>query len=394
MTVVHRFEGGRRTMRLALAVGVVGLVATGVGAVLDVRAALFGYLVGFTYWLGLALGTLILVAIFHVSSARWPVVVRRVLEVTAATVPLFAVLFLPLAAGMARLYPWVLPAEVTDAHLRELLAHKRPYLNVPFFLVRALLYFAVWSVVAHLLLRYSRAQDDGADVRWTVKQRRLGGGALPLLGLTFSFMTLDWMMSLEPAWSSSLYAVYVFAGAFAGALALAVVVAWRAWDGGHLAGLLHEGHFQRLGTLLFAFVCFWAYIAYSQYMLVWVASLPEEVAWYRPRTGGAWRPVALGLALGHFVVPFFLLLFRKLKRRPRVLAAVALWVLVMHAVDTAWLLLPALSPDAVGVPWQCVTALAGVGGLAVAFALWRVRGGHAVPVGDPYLYHSLQVKKT
>jgi len=392
MTVLQRFTGGRRAMLLSAAVGAVGLVATGLGALVDVRTALFGYLVGFTYWLGLALATLILVATFHASKARWPVVVRRVLEVTAGTVPLFLLLFVPLAAGMGTLYPWVSP-EGADAHTHLLLEHKRPYLNAPFFLVRALVYFAVWGAVAHLLLSYSRAQDESGDVRWTVKQRQVGGGTLPVLALTFSFMTLDWMMSLEPTWHSTIYGLYVFAGAFAGAFALVIVVAKRARDGEHFGSLLHEGHFQRLGTLLFAFVCFWAYIAYSQYMLIWVASLPEEVGWYRHRTDGPWRWVALGLGLGHFAVPFLLLLFREVKQRPGVLAALALWVLAMHAVDTAWLLLPALSPAAVVLPWTCLTALAGVGGCAVAFALWRVRGGYPVPVGDPYLYHSLQVKK-
>lgn len=394
MTVIQRFTGGRRAMLLSATVGAGGLLATALGALLDVRTALFGYLVGFTYWLGLALATLILVATFQASNARWPVVVRRMLEVTASTVPLFVLLFLPLVAGMGTLYPWVSPAVDLDPHTHHLLVHKQPYLNVPFFLVRALAYFVVWGVVAHLLLRYSRAQDETGDLRWTLKQRRVGGGTLPVLALTFSFMTLDWMMSLEPTWYSTVYAIYVFTGAFSGAFALAIVVAKRARDGQHFGSLLHEGHFQRLGTFLFAFICFWAYIAYSQYMLIWVASLPEEVSWYRPRTTGAWAWVAHVLVLGHFVVPFLLLLFRKLKQRPGALAAVSLWVLLMHAVDTVWLLLPALSPDVVVLPWTCVTALVGVGGLAVAFALWRVRGGYTVPVGDPYLYHSLQVKKS
>ncbi|XXF78118.1 hypothetical protein P2318_34505 [Myxococcaceae bacterium GXIMD 01537] len=391
--VVPRFEGGVGLMRAAGAVGAVGLGATALGALGDARAALFGYLFGFTYWLGLAVATVILVAVFHASKARWPVVLRRVLELTGATVPLFLVLFVPIALGMRALFPWVEPGPGVDAHTLELLRHKAPYLNVPFFLGRAFGYFAVWGGVAFLLLRYSRAQDAGGELRWTMLQRRLGGGALPALALTFSFMTLDWMLSLEPTASSTLYGLYVFAGAFAGSFALVIVVARRGRDGEHFGSLLNEGHFHRLGTFLFAFVCFWAYLAYSQYMLVWIATLPEELAWYRVRTRGLWGAVAVVLAVGHFAVPFFLLLSKRLKRSPGALAAVALWVLAMHAVDTAWLLLPALSPETFVLPWTCLTALVGVGGLAVALGLWLARGGYTVPVGDPFLYHSLQVRK-
>lgn len=392
--VLPKFEGGGRAMMLSGAVGAVGLVATALGALLDVREALFGYLFGFAYWLGLALATLILVATFHASKARWPVVVRRVLEVTAATVPLFVVLFLPLLLGLGRLFPWVSPPASLDPHTHELLEHKKDYLNVPFFLVRALVYFVVWGGVAHLLLRWSRAQDADGDLRWTVKQRALGGGSLPFLSLTFSFMTLDWMMSLEPTWYSTIYGLYVFSGAFMGCFALVILVALRARDGTHFGSLLKEGHFLRLANFMFAFVCFWAYMAFSQLILIWVATLPDEVTWYQPRTSGAWGWVFALLAVGHFVLPFLLLLQRRLKEDPRTLAAMALWLLLMHAVDVWWLLLPALSPNAVTLPWTCLTSLVGVGGLAVAFALWRVRGGYTVPVGDPFLYHSLQVKKS
>ncbi|MBU8897289.1 hypothetical protein DRW03_17185 [Corallococcus sp. H22C18031201] len=388
-----RFEGGQRLWMSSAGVGVVGLVATGVGALLDVREALYGYLFGFIYWLGLCLGTLLLLASFHASNARWPVVLRRTLEVTGATVPVFLVLFVPVGLGMARLYPWVTPSPELGEHALQVLAHREPYNTVPRFLLRAVGYFLAWGLVGHFLLRWSVRQDTEGSTRWTAWQRRLGSGALPVIGLAFSFMTLDWLMALDATWQSTVYGIYVYSGATVGALALVVVAGVATRDTQHFGRLLTPGHYQRLGTLLFAFICFWAYIAYSQYMLIWVASLPEEVTWYLVRMHGGWGAVSWALILGHFVLPFAVLLSRELKQRPRALAGVALWMLLLHAVDTAWLVLPALSPSRAHLPWTALTAWVGVGGCAVAFAVWRSRGMYPVPVGDPFLVHSLQVRQ-
>ncbi|NVJ20801.1 hypothetical protein HUW62_06185, partial [Myxococcus sp. AM011] len=351
-----RFEGGQRLQAISAGLGVLGLVATALGALLDVRRALFGYLFGFSYWLGLCLGALLLLAIFHATKARWPVVLRRALEVTASTAPLFLLLFIPLALGMRHLYPWVAPSLELGEEALHVLAHRRPYNNLPFFLARAALYFVTWGLVGHLLLRWSVRQDATGDLRWTSWQRRLGGGALPALALTFSFMTLDWMMSLEATWQSTVYGIYVFSGAFVGAIALMVVAGEATRQTQHFGSLLSPGHYHRLGTLMFAFICFWAYIAFAQLLLIWVAGLPAEVGWYRVRLRAGWGDVSLLLLLGHFVLPFGALLSRELKSRPRYLAIVALWMLAMHAVDVAWLLFPALSPERLAVPWTALTA--------------------------------------
>lgn len=390
--VLPRFEGGQRALIISAALGILGLVATAAGAFIDVRHALAGYLFGFTYWLGLSLGALLLLATFHASKARWPVVMRRTLEVAGAIAPLFVLLFVPLVLGMRHLFPWVAPTADLGGHTLHVLEHRRVYNNVPFFLVRAVLYFVTWSVVGYLLYRWSVQQDTTGDVRWTLWQRRLGGGSLPALGLTFSFMTLDWMMSLDATWESSIYAAYVFSGAFVGGLALMIVLGAATRDTRHFGSLLSPGHYHRMGTLLFAFVCFWAYIGYSQFMLIWVAGVPEEVTWYRVRLDDGWAVLSLVLVLGHFVIPFGLLLSRQLKARPRPLAVVSLWMLLMHAVDVAWLLFPSLFPEHVVIPWTAFTAWVGVGGLSMAAALWLSRGGYPVPVSDPYLVHSLQVR--
>lgn len=386
---VQRFQGGRRAVLAGAVVGALGLLATLLGGLADARQALFDYLFAWAYWTGLCVGALALLATFHTTGARWAVALRRALEQVAGAMPLLALLFLPVALGMRELYAWMRPTPELGEHALHLLAHKRPYLNAPFFLVRAAVCLAAWWAVSALLLRWSRRQDASGALETLVWQRRLAAGALPVLGVTLSFALQDWLMSLEPNWESTVYALYVFSGAFAGALALLSLLAALLRGPTQFGALLGPGHYQRLGTLLFALVCFWAYIGFSQYLLIWIASLPREVPWYRARLGGGWGTVAVLVALLHFALPFFLLLSRKLKQRPRALAGVALLILLAHVLDTYWLVLPALHPGGLSFHWTSVTAFLGVGGLALAFTAWRARGDYPVPVRDPYLLHSL-----
>ncbi len=389
--VLPRFEGGQRLVLGCAAVGTLGLGLTALGLTQNTRETLFSYHFAFTYWMGLALGALLLLATFHAARARWPTAVRRPLELGAATLPLFALLFVPVVLDLSPLFPWVHPPADLPPHAREQLLSKAPYLNVPFFLARTVLYFTVWSAVAWLLLHWSTRQDESGDVDLTVRQRRLSAGGLPVLGLTTSFAAVDWLMSLEPRWVSSVFSAYFFIGTWVGALALLVVVAASARGAGLFGALLGPTHFRLLGTLLFAFVCLWAYIAFCQYMLIWVADLPEEVPWVLARTEH-WRPVAVVLVLGHFALPFLLLLQRRLKADRRLLAVVALWLLAMHALDTWWRVMPALHPERPTLHWTSLTAFVGVGGIAAAAALWLARGRYTAPVGDPFLLHSLKVK--
>ncbi|MCE9670221.1 hypothetical protein LY474_20700 [Myxococcus stipitatus] len=396
LDVVPRHDGGWRTLVGAGGLGALFLLATLAGGRASPREAAYGYLFAFSWWLSLGLGALIILASFHASRARWPTVLRRPLELMAACGPLFACFFVPVALAMPWLFPWVSPPSDLGAHGLHLLAHKRPYLNVPFFLVRAVLYFLVWSVVGGLLWRWSVRQDAEAGIspegiRLTQHQRRLAAGTLPLVVLCLSFASLDWMMSLEPLWLSTVYALYVGCGAVVAALSTVALLAAGGRGPGGFGALMGPRHFRRLGTLLLAFVCLWAYCAFSQFMLIWIASLPEEVTWYRARLDGGWRALAVLLAVGHFGVPFFLLLSRRIKEHPRSLAAVSAWLLLMRVVDHYWLVLPALHPGRASFHWTSVTAWLGLGGLSVAAVLWLARGGYTVPVRDPFLLHSLRV---
>ncbi len=384
------YTGGRRLALAAAAVGVAGLGLTAAGAALDPRRALFAYLVAFVYWLGIALGALILLGAFHAANARWPVVLRRFLEHLPAVLPLFLVLFVPILLGRHQLFPWSQP-EALEGELRHLVEHKRPYLNLPFFVVRAAVYFGVWMGVAELLRRWSIRQDAAGGVTLTRWQRRLGAGSLPFLALTLSFAAFDWMMSLDPKFFSTIFGVYWFAGSFMAAFAV-IIIAGRVTQGdrSQFGAHLSEEHFHALGKFLLAFVAFWAYTAFSQFLLIWIANVPEEVPWFILRIEGGWKPVAVFLALFHFLVPFFLLLSRDLKRSPKALSWMAGWMLLVHWVDLYWLVMPHL--DAGGPrlsPWD-VTAFVGVGGAAVAFLVFRMRGSAPVPVKDPYLADSLR----
>ncbi len=384
------WHGGRRLLSLAGGLAVAGLGLTLVGGLFDARRALFSYLVAFVYWLGIALGVLILLGAIHATNARWSVVVRRFVENASHALPVFVVLFVPVAAGMKLLFPWAAPAAL-KGELARLVAHRAPYLNPSFFLARAAIYFAVWIGVAWALRTWSLRQDQAGEPALLLRQRRLGAGALPFLALTMTFAAFDWMMSLDPRFFSTIFGVYWFAGSFMAAFAVTIIaaVATRP-DPTGFGHHMNVDHFHALGKLLLAFVAFWAYIAFSQFMLIWIANVPEEVPWYILRIEGGWLWLGAFVALFQLLVPFFLLLQRGITRNPRRLAWVGAWLLLVHWVDLYWLVMPHLHP-AGPRPWIFdLTAFLGVGGAAVAFALVRMRGTASLPVRDPYLEASLR----
>jgi hypothetical protein len=384
------YTGGRRAALRAGVVGVAGLALTALGGVFDARRALYAYLVAFTFWLGIALGALILLGSFHASNARWPVVLRRFVEHVPAVIPLFLVLFVPILLGRHQLFPWTTP-DALEGELRRLVEHKRPYLNTSFFVVRAIFYFASWVVVAELLRRWSLRQDAAGGITLTRWQRRLGAGSLPLMALTVSFAAFDWIMSVDPRFYSTIFGAYWFAGSFMCAFAvIAIAAAVTRGDPTQFGSQMSAEHFHSVGKFLLAFVAFWAYMAFSQLLLIWIANVPEEVPWLILRINGGWLGVGVFLVVGQFLVPFFLLLSRDLKRSPRALAWVAAWTLLAHWVDMYWLIMPHLDPGGPRPSLWDLTALVGVGGVAVAFTIWRMRGWAAVPVRDPYLDDSLR----
>lgn len=391
-----KFDGGRTAMMAGAVVGVAGVALTLAGLALgegQARAAMFSYLFGFTYWVGLALASVVLLQIFHAVRAKWMVVLRRAVEVNAGTVLLFVLLFIPLAVGLKHIYLWVDPPANLPREAVHLLEHKRPYLNVGFFIARSLVYLLLAGFVAQRLFKLSTRQDQSGDVALTARQRRVAVAALPFIALCFSFAAFDWLMSLDPLWFSTIFGVYYFAGSFLGAISLLVVITDRAGGKSFYGELVSPDHIHSLGKLMLAFTCFWGYIGFSQFLLIWIAALPEETPFYLVRMRTNWAAVGIFLIVGHFVVPFAALLSRSLKRNRSRLALVALWILLVHAVDLYWLIMPTLNPEGLVFHWTVLPAFLGVGGLAVAFGIWRMRGHHTVPVRDPYLADSLAYRQ-
>jgi hypothetical protein len=369
------------------AVAIVGLLlclAFGRGEA--ARQLYFSWLVAFVFFFSIAIGCLYFVLIHQATQAGWGVVVRRFAENAAATLPLFALLFLPIAFGLQELYPWA-RQELVDAD--HLLQHKQPYLNAGFFFIRAAVAFLVWSGLAWWFLGMSRSQDEHADTSVSARMRRWSAPALIPLALLHTMTSFDWLMSLDPHWYSTIFGVYVFSGSFMAAFAFLALVPIGLQKAGLLRETVTTEHFHDLGKLLFAFTVFWAYIGFSQFFLIWYGNIPEETIWFRHRLHGSWTAVSLLLAIGHFGVPFFFLMPRSVKRNPRLLGIGAGWMLLMHLVDVHWIVMPSLHDHGVGLSVLDLAALMAVGGAFVAAFGALLRRHALVPLGDPRLPESL-----
>ena len=348
-------------------------------------ASAFAWLLAVLCALTTALGALAVALVCDACGAVWFVPLRRAAEACAAALPAIALLFAPLLAGLARLYPWAGPPPA-DAHLRVLLAHRHAWLNPTAFAGRAALLFIAWLVAAEVLRRWSHRQDAPGAPDRSARRRGLAAACLLPLALTVTLAAVDWMMSLETTWASTIYGLHVLVGAFAAGTAAIILITARWRRRGRLPEEVGAEHRHALGKLLFAAVVLWAYLAFMQLLVAWMGDLPDEAAWYLPRLAGGWGAFALAVLGAHFIVPFALLLGRAAKRAPRVLVAGAVLVLTAHAADLAWLVLPAGPPGLVGgLAWRCLAAMLAVAGTAAALAAWRARGVSGLPTGDPDL---------
>jgi hypothetical protein len=370
LTVTDWHEPLARVQRIALLAGIGGLVLCIGGLLLDAQRVYAAYLVAFLFWLGISLGSLAWVMIYHLTGGNWGLVIRRLLEASGRLTLLAVLFFLPLLPGLDDLYVWMRPAAVqADA----LLQHKQPYLNLPFFLARAVFYFIVWALLAWQLNRWSRQQDRSQEPTLVDRLRRLSGPGLAVYGLTITFAGVDWVMSLEPDWFSSIFGVLVAAGEALSALALTTMV--LAWLAAYppLSTVVTRQHFGDLGNLMLAAVLFWAYIAFAQFLIIWSGNLPEEVTWYLHRLEGSWQAWALFVLLFGFALPFAALLSGRLKRRARLLTIIAATLLVAQWAHLHWLVVPVVQPGGLSLHWLDLAAWIAVGGLWVAGFLWQLR---------------------
>jgi hypothetical protein len=372
-----------RQQRLALIVGVVGLLLFVAGAFLDPVQFWRSYLVGYLFWLGIPVGALVLLMLQHLTGGGWGMVIRRILEAATRTLPLMLLLFLPILLGAHSIYEWTHPDKIA-AH-PALVEKARLYLNLPFFSVRAVLYFAIWILLAFFLNRWSLEQDRTGDNQFTKKMRILSGPGMVLFVATVTFASIDWVMSLDPEWSSTIFGL-LFVAAW-GLSALAFTVAILAWltKREPMAHVVAPLHFHDLGKLLLALVMLWAYFAYSQYLIIWSGNLPEEIRWYLPRTHGAWGVIALAVIILHFALPFLFLLSRRFKRNPNKLVVVAVLILIMRYVDLLWVVAPNFSHEGFHLSWMDAAAPIGFGGLWLAAFFWQLGKRPLMPINDPQL---------
>jgi hypothetical protein len=377
--------------------GLIGLAGVGVGVLVgrpggDWSVFFRAYLLNYCFVLTLALGGLFFVMLQHVTRAGWSVSVRRLAEFIAGTLPVLAVLFVPLLipvfTGIAGVYEWSNP----DAVRRDpLLQAKTAYLNPPFFVLRCAVYFAVWTLLARFFLKCSVAQDATGDPRLTLRMQWWSAPGLLLYGLTVTFFSIDLLMSLNPRWYSTIWGVYFFSGTAVAIFALLALLAYAVQARGWLTHSITVEHYHDLGKLAFAFVVFWAYIAFSQYLLIWYGNIPAETVWFRPRQGDSWWiGVSLLLLLGHFVAPFVALLSRYPKRRKGMLALAAVWLLLMHWLDLYYVVGP--RPGAAPLHVADGVLLLGLGGLFVAALLWQMSRHALLPERDPRLAESLALE--
>ena len=377
-----------------------GAVLVGVAAII---AAINGswdqfwhaYIFAFMFVLAFPIGALFFVAIQHLVRAGWSVVVRRFAELIATMVVPMFVLWLPIAGaaifGDGTPFPWTDAERVAES---ELLKHKTPYLNVPFFVIRGLIYFGVWAAASTYYLKKSRRQDETGDRNISITLEKRSAVIIPLLALTATFAAIDWMMTLAPTWYSTIYGVYFFAASQVAFFALAAIWAVRVHRRKAWRGIITKEHLHDLGKLLFGFNCFWAYIAFSQYLLIWYANIPEETEWYQPRYHDFWKYLSVFLIAGHFVIPFLGLLSRHVKRNPTMLLAWAAWLIVMSVVDFYWLVMPLmnLGDEAAGPPtFSLIDPIMLLGFIAIGLGLARARIGDEpmLAYNDPRLPESI-----
>ncbi len=382
---------GHGLRKLPVVFGAVGVVALGLAFALkgDAGSAFWGgYLTSFMFWLSLALGGLFFVVLQHATRAGWSPVVRRIAENFMITLPLFALLFVPIVlGGVHDLYHWSHPEAVAgDAILQK----KSVYLNEGDYLVRAIVYLVVWTAFAFLMYRSSTRQDDTGDPNLTRRMQWWGPLGILFFALTTTFAAVDWMMSTDPHWFSTIFGVYYFAGCCIAIFASLALTSMALQKKGFLQGIVTVHHYHDLGKLLFAFVVFWSYIAFSQYFLIWYANIPEETLWYAHRAEHGWQVLGIFLMVGHFALPFLFLMSRHIKRRKATLAVGAIWMLIAHYFDLYYIVMPAVSHGhGLHLSLYDLLAFVGIGGLMLAVFTWRLGAKALVPIRDPRLGESL-----
>jgi hypothetical protein len=378
-----------RLQQRGVVAAVAGLVIGGIGVFLQPSQLMPSWLIGFTFCTGLSLGSLSLLMTQHMSGGQWGLVSRRVFEAGSSLLPYCALLFIPIALTLPTLYVWARPEAV---RADEILLKKAIYLNRPFFLARTAIYFTVWIGCSLLLNGWSAAQDRGevavteADTR---RFRVVSGPGLVAYVILMSLAAIDWLMSLDAHWYSTIFGFILVGGQALCALSFAVAILAIVVEREPMNGVLRAGHFHDLGKLMLAFVMLWAYFSFSQFLIIWAGNLPEEITFYLSRLRNGWQAVTLLIVVGHFVLPFCLLLSADLKRRPRLLARVAWFIVAIRLVDIIWLVAPNFNQGGMPITLANIGIPVGLAGIWLFLFAGQLRKHALVPFNDPYFKEML-----
>jgi hypothetical protein len=371
----------------ALIAGVAGLGASVLGVFLSTDQFFRSYLWSYLFIVGLTLGCLAWLMLQFLSGGAWGMVIRRPAEAATRLIPVVALLFLPIALGIPRLYPWSHPDIVAKD---EALRHKEIYLNVPFFLGRTVLYFAGWILLSWLLNKASAEQDRDPNAEYERRFSAISAPGLIFWAFSITFMAVDWVLSVNPHWFSTIFGLLVIAGQGLSGMAFLITLLVLLSHRRPFSEILTPRHLHDLGKLTLAFVMIWAYFAFSQFLIIWSGNLPEEIPWYLNRLRGGWGYIAFALVIGHFALPFALLLSRDLKRNFKLLAAICAFILLMRLVDLYWLVAPDVRNGAFGISWLDLTLPVGLIGLWLYLFFTELQKRPLMPVGDPHLEEALE----
>ncbi|HUI31152.1 MAG TPA: hypothetical protein VLX91_13150 [Candidatus Acidoferrales bacterium] len=373
--------------RLGWTLLILGVLLTVISFVINPKHASFGLIMTLTFVATVGIGALFWVGIEYVSSAVWSTPMRRPFEFISGVIPFLIILAVPLLFNMTTIFEWTHRALFKDD---PALLVKAPYLNIPFFIVRTIVVFLVWWLFYYLIIRNSRTQDSTRDQGLTTKNIKLSAGFIPVFGITLTIFSIDWLMSLTPDWYSTIFGVYLFTGAAVASMAFATIVIVKLNEKNLFPVKITPDHYYNLGTFLFAFSNFWAYIGFSQFMLQWYGNLRDETVWYIPRIHGSWAVVSITLVFMQFVIPFFFLITKPAKMDPRRLVFISIWLLAAHALDIYWMVMPVYNPDhAVFALSEVAFMILSVGILLSVFS-FKAKGNNMVPIGDPKLQRGLE----
>ncbi len=385
----YRVSDVKPVMTKALGAGILGLLLTFAGYFLKSDQFFFSYLVAYLFWVSLALGALFLVLLFHLTGTTWGIVLRRILETVIMVLPYLAIFFIPILLGMHHLYHW----SHADVMANDpILSRKAGYLNITFFTIRTLVYFAVWYYIAKKLYKTSLEMDNGATPEQVKTLKKVSAPGMILFALTTTFASFDWIMSLYPHWYSTIFGLYFFSGGLVGMLAFLTWFGLYLRKKGLLKDVITVEHYHDLAKMIFGFIIFWGYMGFSQYLLIWYANIPEETVFYLARWQGSWPVITMTIVFGHFVIPFVALLPRSAKRNLKFLSILSLFVLIMHWIDIFWLVMPVLHKSGIRFCILDLTSFFGIGGFFM-WLFWKQFSKHPLtPVGDPRFKESLNYK--